>query len=415
MSESAASIDPRPAVATADAGPPAAQAAAHLAETQAAARALLTEFGLESARPTEVGRALGLDKSLAWKLATFVRDADPSAAARHLPGTAGVEIVLRAAEERGAEATVVAAVRDAEASLRAFVSAHAGDRRSFEAMLSEGGGGGAAADSDARKAFFRAASVAFGVRARTQMLTLALRPSREQPAMLDFVMLSGLVELERLRTDLPWILRRFHVHDDDGKPIGSFERVPLDPDAPEGMPIMTRHCSHPRPEIRGFDGGDGLRYDELVPGPVGRSGRVTCIMGERYVAAASHEAGPANREARYPLTIRTPVEGVQFDLLLHPELEHFAPARLEVRGLLEARPRPSTADADASGGRTPSIPIGPPLDLGGPRVPRYDELVREAFDRAGWESPDTFRGYRADLDHPLAPSEIVLSCAIGTR
>lgn len=138
--------------------------------------------------------------------------------------------------------------------------------------------------------------------------------------MLDFVQRSGLVGLERLRTDVPWIVRRLYVHDD--------------------------------------------------------------------------EKG----------------------LLLHPDLAHFAPARMLVRGLLENRPRPPVTARTAGRVTAESVEaprFDPRRDLRAEHFPRYEELVREGFARAGWGTPDDFRGHRASIACPLAPSEVVLMSEIG--
>ncbi len=372
-------------------------------------RALLDEAGLRNAKAADVGRALGLDKSLAWKVARFIRDEDPSRAARHMPGSGGVDIVIKAAGACGVGDDRIEAMRAADRALREFVEQHAGDRRSFEAMFAAGGGAGAL-EQDVRRELFRAASAAWGVRARTQFLTLGLRPSLTVAGAIDFVKVGGFVELERLREDVPWIISRLTMNDDAGRDAHQVVREALEPSVNGGMALLTRHCSHPVPPMRRF-AEKGVVYDELAPGSVGRRGATTVVMGERYIAVASHVRGPGNEWAVYPLTIRTPVEGMQFDLLLHPDLAHFGPARVAKRGLLEDRPRPAgglmTLDTEAAA----SVRLG--ADAVSLRVPRYGELLAEAFERAGWGEHAAYRAFRIDLDYPLVPSEITLLCEIG--
>ncbi len=388
---------------------PVTAATQRLSDAQTAMRALLDGAGLRDAKAADVGRALGLDKSLAWKVARFVRDHDPSHAARHMPGSGGVDIVLRAAGARGVGDDRIAAVREADRALREFVEQHAGDRRSFEAMFAAGGRTGGL-ELDVRRELFRAGSGAWGVRARTQFLTLALRPSLTDAGSIDFVKVGGFVELERLREDVPWIISRLTLNDDAGRPVNQVTREPLEPGMEDGMALMTRHCSHPIPRIRRFTE-RGCMYDELAPGDVGRRGAITVVMGEKYLAAASHVRGPSNEWAVYPLTVRTPVEGLQFDLMLHPDLAHFGPARVAKRGLLEDRPRPQGGlmKLDTEAAASLRFPVEPGVS----RVPRYGELIAEAFERAGWNDTDGYRTFRADLDFPLIPSEITLMCEIG--
>ena len=143
-------------------------AATRLRAAQAALIDVLASAGVGGARPVDLGRQLRLDKTLAWRVARFVEEADPLRAARHIPGDAGVEIVLRALAEQGVDADRVEAVRVADRELREFVRQHAGDRRSFEAMLARGprGGRDPRVESDECRELFRAGSVVWGVRAQ---------------------------------------------------------------------------------------------------------------------------------------------------------------------------------------------------------------------------------------------------------
>src|SRR5688572_16946647 len=95
-------------------------AAAHLRAAQAALIDVLASAGVGGARPTELGRQLRLDKTLAWRLARFVEEPDPLRAARHFPGGGAVEIVLRAAAKHGVDGDRVDAVRVADRQLREF-------------------------------------------------------------------------------------------------------------------------------------------------------------------------------------------------------------------------------------------------------------------------------------------------------
>src|SRR5690606_4321322 len=125
--------------------------------------------------------------------------------------------------------------READRVLRAFVEQHAGDRRSFETMLASGGRD-ERIEAEERRAYYRAGSAVWGVRARVQFLMLALRPSEKTDGMLDAVQISGLIDFERLRPDVPWIIRRLRAASDTGKGL-SFEREPLDPEGKTGPTV----------------------------------------------------------------------------------------------------------------------------------------------------------------------------------
>ncbi len=384
---------------------------------QASVVGVIESAGLGSARASEIARALDLDKTLAWKLLKFGTADDARAAFRHLPGMAGIEIVVRAAEAVGVAPDRVASLQTSDRALRRFVERHAGDRKTFEAMLA-GERPDAKGEEEARRAYFQAGSAIWGVRARAQFLTLALRPSATDPDRLDCLQVSGFVGLERLRPDVPWVIRRLRVHEDDGSGAAPFVREPLDPSGVVGassderpLSLLPAFSTLPLPSIRQRVGSNGWLYDELETGDVGRAGALDVIAGELYRSVLPLEKREDNVEGRYILTVRTPLERVQLDLLLDPSLTHFRWPLVTVLGNLEERtsserapgrevcPAEPAAALSMSGGATP--------------LPRYSELVGWAFERAGWGAPSSFRGYRASMSYPPAPCEVVMTAELG--
>lgn len=390
-------------------------ASAHLRAAQAALTDLLAEAGLGDAKPTQIGRSLGLDKTLAWKVARFVQNPDPALAVRHMPGVGGVEIFIKAAIEQGVSNDRIEAVRTSDAELREFVKRHAGDRRSFEAMLASGEQDTRGAFED-RREFFRAGAVLWGVRAKAQLLTLILKPSADDPSRLDVIQVGGLVHLERLRTDVPWLVRRLRVFDDHGKSIKPTNRTPLDPAGAgsHGLALVPEFCSRPLPELRQFEDDHGWIYNEIAPGEVGRKAAVTCITGEVYRNAVPAHHGPDNTRARYSLTVRTPVEVVILDILIHRDISQFSAPSMEVMGLLEDRPRSSPTGAHASPLQSPSPAqeLGSPPATATPRVPLVSKLAPAALRRSGWGELKDYRGYRAEVVYPVSPCEVALTCQI---
>ena len=247
---------------------------------QAAFSDLLSGAGLGGARPTEVGRILGLDKTLAWKVSRFADTSDLLKAVKHIPGTSGVEIVLKAAQANGADEDQVNAVRKADQAFRKFVRQHAGDRRTFEAMLTADEGD-SVIDLEERRDFYRSSSATWGVRAKVQFLTLFLQPSKTDPDRIDALQLSGLIDFERLRSNVPWIIRRLRTSDTDGSSSSKFQRTPLYPQdsSGKGLPMIKEFCSSPIPEINQFHGADDILYDELAPGAVGKHGAPDLRVG----------------------------------------------------------------------------------------------------------------------------------------
>lgn len=388
---------------------------------QAAFTDLLAGAGVSGVRPTELGRRLGLDKTLAWKISRLVESEEPADAFRHLPGPGGVEILLRAAEDRRVQEDLVRRVRRACEDLQTFVERHAGDRRTFEAMLA-GRSPDPRGEVDERRAYFRAGSAIWGVRTRMQFLMLALRPSETRAGYLDVAQISGLVDLERLQPDVPWIVRRLRAHSDSGAPVSPVRRVPLVAErAEQGLPpLFDRYCSSPLPQLRQFERAGGWVYDELVPGPVGRAGATTVVLGERYIGALPLERDADNAFGEYALTIRTPCECVMFDLLLHRDLVQYGRPNRVVFGLLEDGPLAGTPGARGET-RSRLMAPAPALELGAPavvhtsRLAAYPSMVTDALGLAGFEGLDAFRGYRTEIEYPAFPSDVRMYLEIGER
>jgi hypothetical protein len=385
-----------------------------LKRLQSAIADLLFGAGLDGARPAEIGRQLRLDKTLAWKISRFSRETNPLGAARHIPGVAGVKILLEAAETFGAPADRIEAVRRADAEFRRFVEERAGDPRTFEAMLT-GSRRDTQSELEQRRLYYQSGAAVWGVRASAQFLMLALCPSERDSAMLDVVQTSGFIRLERLRPSTPWIVRRLSTTTDRGGPI-PFVREPLDPSgvtAPGALPMLREFCEGPLAGIRQFQGADGITYDEILPGPLGPSGAVTLVTGEVYRAAVPSARSEDNRVGTYKLAVRTPARFVLFDVLVHEELAHFGPMMVSVAGLLEGRPPESVAEprrAHASE-PAPAKGLGLPPVLKTSRLPAYEAIACSALERAG-RRVESFRGYRAAMEYPAAPSEICMTCDI---
>ncbi|MEM9083621.1 MAG: hypothetical protein AAGB34_08500 [Planctomycetota bacterium] len=390
------------------------EASKYLSNAQQAISGLLEGVGLSRARPSDVAKALGLDKTLAWKVSRFVDDTDPVSAAKHMPGSGGVEIFLKAAESQGTNATHIDLVRHADRQLRDFMRQHAGDRRSFEAMLAAGGRD-PKLEFEERRAFYKAGSAIWGVRAALQFQILILRPSEVDEGMLDVAQIGGFLALERLRPDVPWIFRRLRANSDSGKEKYTIKREPLDPSGANdaGTALVPEFCSSPLPAVQQFEDGKGLVYDQLAPGPVGREGAVDCITGEIYRSAIPSLWAPDNEIARYLLSLRTPVENARQDILLHNSIAHWTNARHGMRGLIEDRPYTTKHPVASPADLQPAIQLGsPPLGranaLHDPALKQYRSIAQGAIDRAGWGSLDEYTGHRADQEFPPAPSELVL-------
>ncbi|MCK4872184.1 MAG: hypothetical protein KAS72_05630 [Phycisphaerales bacterium] len=367
-------------------------------------------------RPHELVKAIKLDMKLAWKIIKVAHAADLFMIAQHIPGSAAIKRFLATASKQGVPDSltdkVVAAVKEYDR----LVDVHAGDRATMEMMLlGYAGAGRAPAALAQRKAAFSAGSYIWGVQAKTQVKVDLLHPAADKGT-LDIATLRGFVGLRRIRPDVPWVIARARIADDEGTLLAPAARQPLDPveDDPDGMmgaPLLREFCSNPLPQFRRIVGPHGFLEDELVEGEVGNIGAVTCITGEVTRGAASYHRSEHNQCAALVVRMHTPCEQLIFDLCVHEDLF----------GLIE----PELAVFSELAGGTPVPPIegrerdqmtvwesveylgkGPSV-VHTPHVPRHSEMIRHTLDRLGWDGK-RFDVYRVAMQFPVIPTSIVM-------
>lgn len=393
------------------------EAKRHIHQAQAGVADLFFGVGLGGARPAKIERVLGLDKTLAWRVSRFSDATDPLKAVKLIPGTNGLAIVLKAAREHGASDERVHAVHTADQALREFIQHHAGDQRSFEAMLAAEGRDHKV-ELEERRAYYRSGSAIWGVRAKAQFLSLCLRPSSTNSERVDMLQMGGFIGLERLRPDVPWIIRRLWKTDTEGTAETDFRREPLYPLASAGkstLAVMPEFCTQPLPQIDQVTGPNGGIYDEIAPGSIGKRGAVTCVTGEIYHSVLPLNWSQENPAGHYHLTLRTPVEIVVFDIYLHKSMAHFSDYEYSICGLLEDRLGISPGNPQGS----PLYKAVPALKLGSPpvtkntQIPNYSTMLAKAVDVAGWGTINDFRGYRCKIEYPATPWRLTMTCQIA--
>jgi hypothetical protein len=373
----------------------------------------LGSLGLHNQRPQDIARQLGLDKSLAWKIARIAQASDPYAMYQHIPGPTGIDIFLQTAERRGAPADVLQEVRAAVVNLDQLVHVHAGDRGTFELMLSNySREGQREAIIDHRKLLFKGASSVWGVQAFAEFLSYVVQPIERGSDRCDIACVKGFIDLRRLRPDVPWRLCRSRCSSDDGSNAAKMNtRVPLDEKyvGRSTPPLLEQFCSKPLPKLRRTEFGDGFVNDELVEGPIGNTGAVTCITGELLKNVISTRQTDKSERGYWTVSIETPVEWLIFDLIVHESLIPIMPPSATIYSKLGCGP-----EVPEPGARKIKLPMFEHIeDLGQPAVgqitqaPLHREMLAHAFEKLGWDAKQ-FRGYRATIAYPVIASSVVL-------
>jgi len=252
-----------------------------LAGVRRSIRGVLEQLRGPSARPRDLEQALGLHKTLAWRVLRVAYGRDPLADVQHIPGGEGIEKFLSAAEVAGVEKVRLVTVRESVARFRALVDTHAGDRPSLEVMLrSMTDAPEPAADLRAtRRAAFRCASYTWGTQTKARILSGIFTPCGGGLA--DVATVRAHVAMRRVRREGQLGLSRT-VESATDKPGPRSARV--EAVEPEGLlggvPLLRDCCTRPLPEVEAVPAaGNNIDY-RFVDQRIGARGAVTAYTAE---------------------------------------------------------------------------------------------------------------------------------------
>jgi len=402
------------AVSSAEVGAFEAETAATVQQLRAALSEVIAGIPGGVARPTDLRRALRIDMNLCCKVLRAVSASGPLAAALHLPGTMALRMFLRAARKAGVRQQAVDAAEQATDDFEELVNRHAGDRTTFDSMVS-----GLVHDEEAaqitfqhRRATFRGQRHLFGLDVRTQIKCLIVQPSAHNPRLLDLANVTGFISLRRLRpTRAPIVLTPAYTMNDDGT-LRDVRREPLIPtaDPTADIALLREFCSEPTLHLRVVPGRPGLVYGDLVGVAVGKTAAVTCVEGHLNRAAVPRFREPGNEVGAHLAEVRVPCETLLLDLLIREDTYGpIKPVALASADYL--------AEVHVPGIHTRWQPMEPPepvahLGKGAsvlytPDYPRYPELARYVFKQLGW-SGDRFDVYRCRIEYPILPSTVAI-------
>lgn len=361
-------------------------------------------------KAADLHRALKIDMKLCWKVFKVATASNPLAAGPHVPGPVNMNAFLKAAAKRGVPAGFIHAAEDAAADFDRLVVAHAGDRATFDSMISA-----FASAEDAgqitlhnKRSAFRGNRHIWGVEAKTHLKCCLLQPAVD-PRMVDIALIEGFVKLRQLRQDAPLIVSRVGTYDDDGT-VRRVNREPVDRDGetPHGIALLREFCSKPLPQFRSVDASAGFIHTELVSNGLGNRGAITCFESHVTRSAVPRYRDENNRFGAYCVSVHMPCEVLILDVLAPDGTFAASAPVVEVCG-----ERPNEAATPAQPKRRDRLPLhesvvylgkGPSV-LHTPDVPRYAEMARYAFDRLGWDG-ERFDVYRCRMEYPIMPSTV---------
>ncbi len=366
---------------------------------------------VDEAGPVALARRLGLDKVLTSRVLRALRNKDAMAVINLSPGPEPLRRLLRAAARAGVGAELIAEAEQAVEAFDTLIRRDVGGRSALDSIISawlpE-----ARADFELRrkKAAFKAMSQLKGVMARAHILTFMLAPS-EDGVSIDYVWLFGLTGLQRLRPGAPVHFASTRVSKQklplrealslDGHPLDRTDQGLLEP-----------FCSAPTPQLNVSGVGDTVHY--ALPdhgfGPESAIDIVCANLNRK--ARKRYDRSGHNRRTSYYAQIRTPVQTLHFDVLVHEDVYAGADPALTIYDTSvdgTADINDPARDVD----RYDLLESVQNLGVGINRfrntdLPMYARLISHVCSKTGWDG-GRFRGYRCRIECPVYGSQVVLA------
>lgn len=376
-------------------------------------------------RPTELARALEIDKTLAWKLFRCVEAADPFTAAQLLPGQSGMDIFFGAASQKGIAEPVVRRAVERYDAYEQMVQRHAGDRRTFQRMM---GSFSPEAQTDAaqahRKAAFEANSFIWGVKVRTQ-LAIHLVRANEDGQSVDIAAIGGFVELVRMRPQTSWVISRTAYVSEDGVIQPALPRQPIDgPADPEKAwdtqsILLQDFCSKPPPQLTREPVAGNYLETRLAPGAVGKTAATTLTFGEVYhrVAPRFRDQQPDD-DAKFYVRLRTPAESFVSVMLVQRGIYTSRPPSFGVYGELDAElhhpAKLSEQTQLASDAEIEHLGQADGPIVWAREVPALGSLIEHACRRLNWPIGE-FDAYQVRQNYPILRSVAITGFQVPKR
>ncbi len=383
-----------------------------LSRIQDSLAALAATLPVVPSRPQELARVLQLDKSLAWKVHRIMQSHDPFAAARLVPGSAAVAILADAARRHASEEHANA-ITGAFHAFDGLVERHAGDRGTFDLLVSGfAPDGRREIDVSHRKSAFVGNSAILGLHSKVTNIVTIIQPSTNETR-LDMIKVGVIHSLRRLRPDVPTTVWRVRHHETTDRRLLPRRGEPLEtpvgvPGTDLNVPLLSRFCSAFPSPLRAVTMPNGLVDIEIPAGEVGDTGSLTIVFAEVYRDIADRYADGDDRFYDVIHRPYIPTETLVQDLLvrrdtfgpIRPELAiyHMFDPALELGAPLPERYR---------------LPMDAPVERVGEGraffrsqdLPQYPALLAHVFQAVGW-NPAGFELYRVRTPYPIQPSAL---------
>lgn len=351
-------------------------------------------------RAADLRRSLDLDAALAWQIHTLAGSSDVLRAGRVVPKAGAMERFLKAVKARRMPAELESEARQAYAEFERVVDDHAGDRETFDAMLTALRPEDGTALQRLRRTAYKANASVWGIGVRTciHAVVFRQRPTGEH----DCLAIRGRVGINRLQESaMMGIYASGRTWGGSMCPPEGSTAVALD-----SCDLLEEYCSSPVPTVQHVRAPDGMSRDFLQFDGLGKAHEVTVFWRNLSLEFPDGSIVPPHGMTS-PCT--EPTEMLVVDLMVprgwsdpstvnvsvteNNRYTMWGPGSILQRLAFEGQ-------AEHLGTRIESLYTR--------HAPRYAEIVAQQFKSLGW-SDTVFDLYRCMVPYPVLHSAVHLS------
>jgi hypothetical protein len=367
-----------------------------LGQLQESVREVLASSAVRAKRPIDVERAFGLDAALAWQIHALATKPGMNLTARFVPKPGAMERFLLAAARTASE-DAARSVRASYESFQHAVSELAGDRETFDTILTLDRPQDHAGLRKARRAAYRADAAVWGVTCRCMVQTALYR--RRPTGEIDSLTLLGYLDVQQLHSgamvSLPVSAN-----------VGGRDTGPSISGAQGPNELIEHACTQPLPRFERAHAPDGSFRDFLELRGLGKQSESTVFR--RSVVRDFPGASTAFPHG-CSLGCRVPTELLLLDLLIPSE---WGGDHKDVRAWITPTLDRYTTPNSAARYRIPfeggAQYLGTSFSaLHSPAALQYASLARSELERLGWSDTE-FDIYRCEVQYPVMHSAVHL-------
>lgn len=364
-------------------------------------QSLLADLPGAPHRPQELARKLGINKDLSSRILKATESKDPIAIAHAMPGPEPLRRLIRAAAKKGASGDIAESAADSVREFERLIRNVAGDRSGLDTIISawlpevrE------KAELLSKQAVFKGMSQIKGTSAEVDFHARFVHPAANGRGR-DFVLLSGMLGLRRLRPGAPVTITYLRLQPAaesgrlltlDGHPVDNQHDV-----------IQEQFCSSPLPYFDIRQQGT-MTYMTL-------GGRGVGLQSATDVTWA-HAQKSCNIRGGFS-TITTPTKKGVYDLFIHPDITPRIDPQLEIHDTMEHGVVAAFRDPARVLDR---LDIKAGIDFLGTgascfrciEIPNYMEMIEHVCTQMNWDASE-FLGYRCSIDYPVYGSQITMA------